>query len=518
MRNPCHRGRLRAVPPMLALAVCPAAAQEPAAPAQADPERLVQQLDDDAQSAAARVQLVALGAGAVPALRARLTTAGAPERATVLEVLAAIGPAAGVAVPDVLQLLQRARGAERAAFVALAELAPWRPADTVIDASAMQRIALASSRAASRVLPADTALCLRLSRRNAFPRELDVATLAEIVRGHDPLQRELAIEHLGQRGRAAAAALPALHAVLAAPEPRVLPGDERLPLHAKATAALRAIAPPGGDANALAAARAPGPRDDAALPARARARVDELVAELRDPARRDAAIANLVAFGEPSAAAVGRCLGAGHDEAVVTAALRVVRELGPHAAAAVPELVTAMTTLGAGHLPDVLEALVVAAPWARDVVPPATWFAGGLTLHFFDRPLTEGVDGALLTRLSAATRTLDAALAVSVCGSAAELGALLHSPDVTVRERALVVIAQRGRDLEALAPGVAAAMAASHPVSFRATWTGPDKAIREQIDRSAHVQRLAATALLAISRDEKLRGDARRVLAEPAPK
>src|SRR5262245_47893428 len=103
-----------------------------------DPARLVAQLGGDGK-AAAHVQLVKLGAAAVPALTAGL---GAPgDKATVerLRILREIGPPAGSAVPVIRDRFLQVRLEEQFAEwqAAFADLVPFRPDDEVIDPMAV---------------------------------------------------------------------------------------------------------------------------------------------------------------------------------------------------------------------------------------------------------------------------------------------------------------------------------------------------------------------------------------------
>jgi hypothetical protein len=490
------------------------------------PESFVAKLGDTNERAAAREQLLALGAHAVPAMTTALATANEALCGELLTVLTAMGPRAGAAVPAVLALLDSRPRGDAQIVSTLAELVPWRAADVDVDPAAVQR-SVSQARMKNRQSPeanaADIEASQRLRVRLAFPRNLDVATLVAQLRANQPLRVELAAEFVGTHGAAAAAAVPMLRTILTRREPRVVGTERTVPLHRKAATALLAIAPGGDDAElARAVLAGRGPKliaEVRELPPRLRTRIAELVGELAVPDTRPAAIANLVALGEPTALPVVATLSAPVDDATVAAALATLRELGAHAAPAVPDLVEALTSLSATHTVDAMLTLAHVIPWATDQVPSPTVSSSVGSARIFGKAIRGEIDCEFLTRFSAANAVLTASINVDPQGSVAEFEAHLASPSVAVRECALRVLAVRGAAARPLLPAVAAMLHAPQPKRSSVLWLDRGRVTSQRIDCTADVQRLAAAAILAVAdRGDPLCAQARAVMAQPEAK
>lgn len=493
-------GRSLAMVGLLASALAPLAAQ-------ADVGALVQQLGDVNQRAAARTQLLAMGSEFVPALADALAGASGEKLDELLAILTELGPAAGAAVP---QLLERAkkRGEQVVDIVAtLAELAPWCPPDIAPRWENQRAMVFMACLEVQRGFP----VCDRLQVRTSFARDTAIEDLITIIDGRRAWHRELAIELLGRRGPAARAALPALRRVFEQPEPRVLPSDRTVPLRAKAAKAVLAIAPDGDDASTarevLAGVRAAPAPMAPVLPERAHVRIDELVRELADPAARAAAVTNLVAFGAPVAKPVAASL-ASSDADTQRAALAVLRELGPGAAAALPPVLDALGQMPAANVLDALDIVLAATASSRDVVPQVI---SGLsaTGAFVSGRLIEFDEDSSMERFSMMMAQQYAARTVDANASLPEFEAWLAFSCPFMRERALVALAPRGEKARPLLVKVGEMLRAAHP---------PHR-VRQQntvVDRTPFVQRAAARAIVAIAvPGDPLVTEAKALLAEP---
>jgi hypothetical protein len=487
-------------------------------------EELVARLTDDTQRAAAHAALLSLGRGAVQALVARLADADEQLFGEVLASLLELGPQGGAAFAAVLAAVDRHPRHVVRAVATLAELTPWR-GDAPAHSPGMlyTRVAevLGSSFGADRA--AWRAALRRLQARGAFPRELDVVALTECAQGTAPLRVELAVEWLGQHGADARAALPALARLLEQSDPVVLATGDRVAIRRKAARAVLSIDPDGAFAARARAivggapvVAAPSPP----VPQRLRQRVAALVGELAIADRRADAAVNLVALGEAAVPTVAAVLStAGADHATVVAALTVLRDLGPRAASAVPALLDATTGLSTEYTLAVLDALIAIAPWSRDVVPLLDLEGGVGGAALFGRPLHGTVDAALLTGVMQRSARLTTVLTIDCDATVVELGGLLESPWVVARERALEVLPLRGERARPLLPALGGMLAAPQPAYSELFWPGARPAGADKVDRSVHVHRLAARAILAIAADDApLRAAAERVLAEQSPK
>jgi hypothetical protein len=510
------------------------AAQDPALPplspvpapgtAHESPAELLVKLRDPSSREWAHERLLAAGAAAVPALVANLADENDVVPAQRLVILHELGPAAGAAVPALIELLLQGTPWQLEVTRTLAELVPWRAPELAYDDDAMARAFSRDSTGRPRTIGpglGERLLQHRLRVRATFPRDADVATLVTIVRRGQPWRRELAIELLGRRGAEAAEALPALRDVLERPEPRILTTRTDVPLHRVAARAALAI---GADGDLAARARDVSADRPVPLPVpppppeRLQRRLAELVQQLGVPDQRAAASANLLALGELAAAPLGALLTTA-DDATIGAALVVLCELGPRAAAAVPDLILAAASSTTAHTGAVLRALAVAAPHAHDLVPPLDWQADLSEVTVFGKRLRGPIDAALLNALSRAQRALAQHQIVDPTATVAELGAFLAAPRVETREAALVLIAARGEPARPLLPALAAMLRAGQPASQEVVWH--ERGARVQaFDRTVPVQRLAARAILAIAPpDDPRRAAAQAVLAaEPAAK
>jgi hypothetical protein len=492
------------------------------AQSQPTPAQLVEQLASVDQRARAREQLLALGKQAVPALCDRVS-AEPRLQAEVLTILIELGPDAGAAVPPLVAAMRGSPDDPTSTLRALAELAPFRAPDVEIDKEELSRFQLRGLHRRGRPdTDPDPSLESRLQQRLAFPRAPDLASLLTIVQGYQAFRVELAVEHLGLLGPAAAVALPMLQRLLERPEPRILTTELTVSLHRKAARAVLAIAPtsPAAELARAVLAGKSTPRSAAPpVPERARARIAELVAQLDDPTKRSAAAANLVALGALAAPAIAATLADEHDTDSREAALGILRDLGPRAASAVPELAEALASLSAEHTVSVLRALQATAPWCRDVVTLGCTACSIGQLELLGHRIRGRVDAEFLTAFFAAQMDFTLVMAVDPSCSLAELGIMLDSPAVTTREAALAVARERGAGCRPLLPTLAGMLTADPPKGHFVRWTDAGGIETGPLDRTAVVQRLAAQAIVAIAPpDDPLLVAAREVLARPEPK
>jgi hypothetical protein len=520
--SPFRGGALR--PELMSVSVWLSVTALATAQSRATPAELVEQLAVAESRANARTQLLAFGKQAVPALANRVTATEPGLQAEALAILIELGPDAGGAVPQLIAAVERNGPVDPTpALQALAELGPFRAADVQIDVNDMARaVFMHALRGARRGGNGVEMWSDRLRRRLDFPRAPDIETLLVIAQGCHAYRVELAVEHLALHGSAAAAALPLLQRLLERPEPRILMTDRTVPIHRKAARAMLAIAPasPQADiARAVLAGMAPPAAAAPPVPERARARVATLVTELDVPAKRAAAAANLVALGTLAASAVAATLAHEHDVDSREAALGVLRDLGPRAAATVPELLEALASLSTEHSVSVLRALQATAPWCTDVIPGLSTSCSIGDLSVFGRRVRGNADGAFLTAFFAASAQLHAAMAVDPSSSLTELDALLGSPNVATREAALAVVRERGAECTALLPTLDSMLTATAPKGNVVQWRDEGVVGHLKVDRSAAVQYLAAQAIVAVALpDDPLVAAARDVLARGEPK
>lgn len=497
------------------------------APAQAaDAKQLVEQLANDATRSAARERLLALGASAAGPLVARIDTAPGDHACACLEVLTELGPAGGAAVPALIELARNSQippEVQLALVGTLAELIPHRGKDVEIteDHPWMSTLrTLAMDREGSVRTHRE-----RLRERMRFPRGLDLDALLAAAAGRRALEVEVAIEMLGTLGPAAARAVPLLRAVLDRPEPRHLQTDDCVPLHRKAAKALLAIAPDSPEAVAvrgvLAGTWSPPAAAEPAVPERARRRIEELLAELdaADPARRQAAADNLVALGGIAVGPVAALLDSPAAGQAINGALDVLRRLGKHGAPAVPALAEALTRLPADHTIGVVRALAATVPWSKDQFrrPICSGSAGSLKIG--DHQIAGTIDVPFLNAFQEAMQELQVAVAIPVDGSPELLRGFLTGSSVAHRRRALEVIAARGAECVALLDTLAPMLTASQPPEHGMEWVNAQSMRTTKVDRSDVIQRLAATAIVAVApAGHALVATARERLAQLEPK
>lgn len=495
----------------------------------ADAAQLVEQLADTPTRSAARERLLALGASAAVPLAARIGTASADHACACLEVLRELGPAGGAAVPALVNQMRGQRGGGKiqvavqvALLETLAELIPYRGDDIEITARDNVGFGLLMREPdQSEVF----ALWGRLIERQRFPRGLDVDAMLAAAAGRRQLATEVAIEQLGARGPAAVRAVPLLRAVLDQPEPRVLPTGKRVPLHRKAAKALLAIAPGGPEAETaravLAGTWSPPARIEPAVPERARRRIDGLLAELGAPdqARRQAAADNLVALGGIAVGPVATLLDPSVGGDRIDGALEVLRRVGKHATPAVPAIVEALTRLPANHTIAVIRTLTATVPWSTDVYLGPSYSASVGHLRIHGQRIVGTIDVSFLNAFSAASMEMHSALEIPVDGPPERLREFLDDPSVARRRRALEVIAARGTECAALLDTLASMLRAPQPPEGVAERIDAQSSRFTQVDRSDAIQRLAATAIVAIApADHPLVATARERLAQPESK
>jgi hypothetical protein len=502
-----------------------------------EPAELVRGLASPETRDAARKQLLGLGGAAATALVDCLGDASVEHGRECLAVLAELGPNGGPAVLPLARLLSGGHEMHANllvdAWATLAELIPYRSEE--IDEADLQRMIgerglSAFDRSWSLVSGSEDSLALtvamrRLRERHACPRALTLDELLVAARGRRAFAAEVAIERLGAMGPAAARALPLLRQVLARPEPRVLPGDQRIPLHRKAARALLAIAPDDTGAAtaraALAGAWTPPARPGPEIPERASRRIAELLEELAaaDPARSQAAADNLVALGSIAALPVAARLDPALGSVANATALGVLQRLGRHAAPAVPRITEALMTLSAEHTVAALRALVATAPWSEHVVLGLTAQCSIGHVSIAGRRIEGTIDVAFLNAFHHALQEFHLAMAVPVDGTSDQLRDMLADRLVARRRRALEVIAARGRECADLLDAVGAMLDAQQPAEHLSEWINAQSFGTRQVDRTEQIRRLAATAIVAIAPPEHaLVATARTILAQPAAK
>ncbi|HEX5054367.1 MAG TPA: hypothetical protein VFZ65_21495 [Planctomycetota bacterium] len=486
-----------------------------------DPSALVIALQSDDTRAVARARLLDLGARAVPALIERLADTSEGVFDLRLAILREIGPAAGVAVPELVRQAENQPRCTTAWLSTLAELVPFRPVDLDVDSEAIMRAFVGRL---DRGLQFDESLALqRWTLRASFRRTLDTAALAEIARGIQPLRIEVAVDLLGARGALATSALPALRDLLARPEPRILGSDRRLPLHCKTAKAVLAITS-SGDLAALARSvlqggYSPGAVKPARVPERLLRRIDELVSDLAHASRRMQAIDNLVALGEVAVEPTGAALTATTDTETMVAALAVLRRLGARAAVAVPYLLEVLRRMPAEHTVEVIEALTLAAPWSRDHVPPLEYTGGVGVLTLLGVRIRGDIGVAFWNAFQDAIEANQVAMAVDPSMPVVELAQMLEHPWVRIRERTLVVAAGRGEECRPMLGQLEAMLQATQPRCFTLRVEESRRHVSRSIDRTAEVRRLAAQAIIAIAPPDDARvAAARALLAKPDPR
>lgn len=490
----------------------------------------IEQLAKPAERNAAHAKLLELGAAAATPLAARIATADEDHARACLAVLDELGPAGGAAIPALVDLLRDDTRKPRfpcvlEALGTLAELIPYRQED--FDAEDLRRIGI------NFMVRNDNAVAVqawsvalqRLRVRNQFPRRQALDALLALALDRHPWVAEAAIEQLGVLGPAAERAVPLLRGVLQRPEPRILPGEQRVPLHRRAARALLAIAPEGGDANAARAVMAnrwtpPAPAARA-VPDRARQRIAQLLVELADTddARRAAAADNLVALGALAADPVATLLAPANAEATIAAAVAVLQRLGKDAATTVPSLVNALTELSSAHTIAVMQALAATLPWSEHVFvsPTGTTTVGNLTID--GHRIRGTIDVAFLNAFDVEMIALHLALTIRVDGSPEQLRPLLADPWVARRRRALEVIAARGSECSGLLDTIAPMLDETPPPEWVSERVDAQGMRTAKVDRTDQIQRLAATAILAIApADHPLVAKARERLAQPVAK
>lgn len=479
-----------------------------------DPAVLVAQLAGG-DGAAAHARLVAAGAAAVPALVAGLRLGSTDARGEVLAVLTEIGPDAAAAVPALWDSCkQLAPELAPAALWTLSELLPYAEQKEFDEAGTMELLLVVGVRAGQQALGA---AMRRLYDRGRFPPQLDVPGLLQIAGGCRAFRIELAVERLGRAGGRARDALPVLAAILERPDPLVLTTDRKVPLRRKAALAILQIAPERPEAVRAREVLAGAPPSWQApqLPERARARVAELVGDLGIAARREAAATNLVALGALAAPALAAALPATRDDDTLAAMLDVLRELGPAAASATPQLFDLLLAAPIEHTVAIARALAATAPWSRDAAPEMYWRRGGKRLEILGRSVSGDATVPLLSELWKAHRDYGVRMRVDPASTLPELQLLLDDRDVLVRLQVLELLRARGPTALPALREIARRLDESGAVQHVLEYTNGGAGGRSiDLDRSDDVRRAAARAVLAIAAaDDPLAARAAHLLA-----
>lgn len=437
-----------------------------------------------------------------------------------LLALAAQGPKAAAAVPPLLKLAQsRKLPPERFVPVieALAELAPFRDADQQIDPpQLMMATELVRARSRGSLTEEMNAATSRLALRGRFPRDLSIDDLAIATRAHNPMNVEVAVDVLWARGTAAHAALPALRVLLERPEPRILLGDGTVPIHRKVARAVAAIEP-DGDVAKLAAQTLEHPPVAKAVvvPQRLQERIDTLLVELGTPETRAQAAANLKAIGSFAVVSVASVLSKDQAPELWTAALDVLRDLGPDATAALPRLYEATWSLPSSHTVAVFEALTAIAPWSWDRLPDLSGKSSTRSVTIAGHRIEGAIGIEFVNAYMAAIGRYQLVLEVDPDAPLAELGQKLGSPTVVLREFALRAIRRRGAEARSLLPALGKMLDAEQPKERRMALRAAASGGPEAFDHTDTIQRLAAEAILAIAQsDDPLNAAAKARLAK----
>jgi hypothetical protein len=193
-------------------------------------------------------------------------------------------------------------------------------------------------------------------------------------------------------------------------------------------------------------------------------------------------------------------LTADRDEALLGAAIDVLRRLGPRAREAVPAMVGALTELPAIHTASLIEALARTAPWCRDVMPFLMYSASFNKLTILGKPITGTIDGAVLNRVGSAAQLLAATKSVAPDSTLDELAAQLDAPSVSTRECALAMLRERGDSARSLLPKLVDMLTAKQPQLNLTEWINAQTVALKKVDRSAEVHAAVAEAILAIAK------------------
>ena len=184
-----------------------------------------------------------------------------------------------------------------------------------------------------------------------------------------------------------------------------------------------------------------------------------------------------------------------------------------------PALVEALTRLPAEHTIAVLRTLGATVPWSTDVYlgPHCSCSVGHLGID--GRRIVGTIDVAFLNAFQLASRELEIAKAIPVDGSPEQLRVFLTDPWVARRRRALEVIAARGAECAAVLDTLGAMLGAPQPSEWVMEWVNAQGCRSFEVDRSDEIQRLAATAIVAVApAGHALVATARERLAQPEAK
>jgi hypothetical protein len=166
-----------------------------------------------------------------------------------------------------------------------------------------------------------------------------------------------------------------------------------------------------------------------------------------------------------------------------------------------------------------LRALVATAPWSEHVVLGLTAQCSIGHVSIAGRRIEGTIDVAFLNAFHHALQEFHLAMAVPVDGTSDQLRDMLADRLVARRRRALEVIAARGRECADLLDAVGAMLDAQQPAEHVSEWVDAQGIKTMNVDRTAQVRRLAATAIVAIAPPEHaLVATARTILAQPAAK
>lgn len=342
-------------------------AWSPRAACQQDPsgDRRIRSLVVASEAAAAAESLLAGGFDSRRSLVASLETSDARLRSCIIALLRRFGAASGdVYGRMTARLLDGRLEPDEELITLIADLAPFRGSENEdVDWLAFYR----GIQGRQRVLVGPGDILPPAWRRLVARQRVTLETTTEDLVAHLASPRafivEAALDVLAERHDDTEALIPLVRGLLARRgDARVLGSSGVVPIRRKGLALLQAW---GATERVSDSARVEGSgaNNDAVT-----RRVDELVMTIGRPALRAESMACLAALGPLASARLGaRLPDLVADERV--AIVECLRAMGPGSGGAAPALFQALPSASAEALPEVLEAMALAAPWSWDIVP-----------------------------------------------------------------------------------------------------------------------------------------------------